>query len=113
MFARRDNDETVVVQGARVLGILAMLSSTSVNARKEFVNRDVNAAIYTKRCAVLKRIPEALARAHLVRQPLRLEEYMQNLELIAGGRSDERVRRLRVGVYVPIMVVNRCSLYRL
>jgi len=44
--ARRDNDELVVAQSARVQAILAKASSTPGNKRKEYVNRDINAAIH-------------------------------------------------------------------
>jgi hypothetical protein len=43
--ARQDNDELVVAQSARVQAILAKASSAPGNKRKDYVNRDINAAI--------------------------------------------------------------------
>jgi len=40
--------------GARVLAILALVSSTRGNKRMEFVTRGFNAAINIRRCVVLK-----------------------------------------------------------
>jgi len=48
VFVRRDNDANVVAQRVRVLAILALVRSTSGNAREESMNRDFNAAINTR-----------------------------------------------------------------
>jgi len=51
---------------AKVRGLLALVSTTT-NGKKcmEFVNRDFNAAIYRRRCAVLERRPPETTRADL------------------------------------------------
>jgi hypothetical protein len=46
-----------MAQRARVRGLFALMSSTSVSRRMDFVNRDLDAAIHTRRCAVLKTGP--------------------------------------------------------
>jgi hypothetical protein len=43
-FSLRKDDETLVPQSARVLGILALMRLTRGNTRVEFVNRDFHAA---------------------------------------------------------------------
>jgi len=48
VFVRRDNDANVVAQRVRVLAMLALVRSTSGNAREESMNRDFNAAINTR-----------------------------------------------------------------
>lgn len=55
MFAPRDDDDTVVVRRARVLAILALVSSSRYNKYKKFVNRDFVAAINSIRYVVLTR----------------------------------------------------------
>jgi hypothetical protein len=57
VFAQRDDDEIVVAYMARVLGIFALVSSVSVNARMEFVTQHFNDAIGIRRCMVLKTRP--------------------------------------------------------
>jgi hypothetical protein len=52
-LARRADDDTVVAHWARVLGILAILSTSGGKKRSEFVNRDVNAALNIRQCAML------------------------------------------------------------
>jgi hypothetical protein len=64
--ARRDDDETVVAQRARVLGILAKLRSARGNKRMVLVNRDFNAVINIRRWAVLKTRHEELTRSSFV-----------------------------------------------
>jgi len=66
VFTRRDDDETVVTQRARFPAILAVASSTSVNARVEFVHRDVSAAINIRRCVALKTRPKELERSNFL-----------------------------------------------
>jgi len=72
VFAGQDDDETLVTRRAQFLAILAMMSSTSGNSRKEFVSRDFNVAIIIRRCVVLKTRPDELQRSYFARQPLRL-----------------------------------------
>lgn len=66
MFTRRDDDETVVTQRARFPAILAVASLTSVNARVEFLHRDVSAAINIRRCVALKTRPKELERSNFL-----------------------------------------------
>jgi len=59
-FPRRDDDETVVTQRARVPGIVALVRSTSDNGRKESVNREFNVDISIRRFPVqLTRYPRS------------------------------------------------------
>jgi hypothetical protein len=51
----------------------------------EFVNRDFNATINIRRCAVLERRPPALTRENFVRQPLKVELYEKKLEEVIGA----------------------------
>jgi len=53
---------------AKVRGLLALVSTTSDGKKRmEFVNRDFNAAINIRRCAVLESRPPALTRENFVR----------------------------------------------
>jgi len=85
VFARRGVDETVVVRRARILGILALMGSRRGKKRMAFVN--FNAAINTRRCAVLKMRPAELTRANSVGEPLEVEMYQEKLKLIPVGES--------------------------
>jgi len=49
-----DDDETFMTLSVRVRGILTLMSFTSITACKEFPNREFNAAIQIRRCALLK-----------------------------------------------------------
>jgi hypothetical protein len=52
---------------AKVRGLLALVSTTSDGKKRmEFVNRDFNAAINIRRCAVLESRPPALTRENFV-----------------------------------------------
>jgi len=52
---------------ATVRGLLASVSSTSGGKKRmEFVNRDVNAAINIRRCAMLERRPPEWTRGYFV-----------------------------------------------
>jgi len=73
MLARRDDNETVLAQRARVRGLVASVSSGSGNARNEFVNRDFSAAMQSRRFAVLKMRLEELTPSNFMGQPLLLE----------------------------------------
>jgi len=87
VYARRNDDETMVAQRERVLGILTRMTSSILNARSELVNRDLNTAINTRRFSVLNTKPQELTRANFVEQPLILKICKEKLEPIAGGRS--------------------------
>jgi len=58
--------ESLVAQRARVLKLLAIVRSTSGTARKEIKNRDLNATINIRRCAVLKARSAELTRSNFV-----------------------------------------------
>jgi len=60
VFTPQDDNETVVAYRARVPGIPAKMSFTIAGKCREYVNREFNAAISTRRCAMLKNRPEAL-----------------------------------------------------
>jgi len=92
VFARQDDDETVLAQRASVRGLPAMLSSTSANACKTFVNRDLNGASHFRRYAVLNSRPEELRLSNFVGKPLRLEACQEELKPITSGRSKKRPR---------------------
>jgi len=66
----------------------------------DFVNRDFNAVINLRRCAVLeKRSPDS-TRGNFVGQPIKVELYEKTLEAVVSGRSIETGRRLYVGIGV-------------
>jgi len=80
---------------AKVRGLLASVSTTSDGTKRmEFVNRDFNAAINIRRCAVLETRPPALTRGNFVGQPLKVELHEKKLEAVVGGRSKKTGRRL-------------------
>jgi len=87
--------------GARVLEILALKNSTSLDKRMELVHRDFNAPIHIRMCAALKMRPEVLTRTNFVGQPLRLEVCKEKLKPMAGGHSKKTVRSLWVVIYLP------------
>lgn len=64
-----------------------MISSSSSNAHKEFVNRDFNASVNIKPCVALRKRPEDLTRAMFEKHPLMIEAYLDKLMLIAVSRS--------------------------
>jgi len=81
---------------AKVRGLLALLCTTNDGKKRtEFVNRDFNAAINIRRCAVLEKRPPELTRDNFIGQPLKVEIYETGLEAIVGGRSKRAGRRLR------------------
>jgi hypothetical protein len=61
------------------------------------VNRDFNAAINIKRCAVLEKRPPNWTRMNFIGQPLKVELYEKKLEAVVGGRSQKTGRRLHLG----------------
>jgi hypothetical protein len=103
--------EQEIAVRARGRGLLAFISSTSGGACKEFVNRDFNAAINIRRCAVPETRPEELTRSNFVTQPLRLQVYREKLKPIAEGRSKKTGRCLRDSRYtqIPPMAAKRSS----
>jgi len=62
----------------------------------EFLNRDFNAAINLRRCAVLETRPPELTRENFVGQPPKVELYEKKMESVVGGRSKKAGRRLHV-----------------
>jgi hypothetical protein len=86
--------ERQMVKKVRVRGILASVTSTSGKQRMEFVYRDVNAAICTRRCVVLNTSSEEMTRSHFAVQLARLEAYNRKLKPVAFRRSAEARRRL-------------------
>lgn len=83
-----------MVKKVRVRGILASVTSTSGKQRMEFVYRDVNAAICTRRCVVLNTSSEEMTRSNFAVQLARLEAYNRKLKPVAFRRSAEARRRL-------------------
>jgi len=80
-----------------VRGLLALVSTTSDGKKRmEFVNRDFNAAINVRRCAVLENRPPESTRVNFVGQPLKVELYEKKLEAVVGGRSKTAGRRLHI-----------------
>jgi len=59
----------------------------------EFVNRDFNAAISTRRHAVPETRPEELTQSNVLGQPLMPEFSKQKLKSITGGRSNVTGKR--------------------
>jgi hypothetical protein len=81
---------------AKVRGLLALVSTTNHGKKRmDFVNRDFNAAINIRRCAVLETRPPEWTRENFVGQPLKVELYKKKLKLVVGGRSKQTRRRLR------------------
>ena len=90
--------EQQVERGAKVRGLLALVSTTSDGKKcMEFVNRDSNAAINTRRCAVLETRPPDFTRGNFVEQPLKVVLCEKKLEAVFGGRPRKTWRRLHVG----------------
>jgi len=73
---------------AKVRGLLALVSTTNDGKKRmEFVYRAFNAAINTRRYAVLETRPPVLTRENFVRQPFKVKLYEKKLEAVVGGRS--------------------------
>jgi len=82
---------------AKVRGLLALLcTNKDGKKRMEFVNRDFNAAISIRRCAVVERRPPEWTRENFVAQSFKLELYEKKLEAVVGGLSKKAGRRLHV-----------------
>jgi len=82
---------------AKFRGLLALVSTTPNGTnRMEFVNRDFNAALNIRKCAVLETRPPEWTRGNFFGQPLQVELYEKKLEAAVGGRSKETGRRLHV-----------------
>jgi len=80
---------------AKVRGLLALVSTTNDSKKRmEFVNRDFNAAIDIRKCAVLEQRHPELTRGDFVGQPLKVELYEKKMEAVVGGRSKQTGRRL-------------------
>jgi len=66
---------------SKVRGLLALISRTSDGKKRMvFVNRDFNAAINIRKCAVLENRPPEWTRENLIGQHLKVELYEKNLE---------------------------------
>jgi len=64
---------------AKVRGLLALVSTTSDGKKRmEFVNRDFDAAINIRKCAVLETRPPESTRMNFIGQPSKLELYEKN-----------------------------------
>jgi len=82
---------------AKVRRLLALVSTTSDGKKRmEFVNRDFDAAINIRRCAVLETRAPEWTRENFNGQPLKVELYKKKLKLVVGGRSKQTRRRLHV-----------------
>jgi len=82
---------------AKVRGLLALVSTTNDGKKRmEFVNRDFDAAINIRRCAVLETRPPEWTRGSFVGQPLKFELYEKKVEAVVGGRSKKTGTRLHV-----------------
>jgi len=89
--------EAQMERRAKVRGLLALVSTTNDGKeRMEFVNRDFNAAIKIRRCAVLESRPPELPRENVIGQPPKVELFEKKLEAVAGGRSKKAGRRLHL-----------------
>jgi hypothetical protein len=84
--------EQKTAQRARVLAILAFMSSTSDNQHMEFSSRGFNTAINIRRCAVLKKRPAELMLAIFVGQPSSLEVCQVKLKptAVCGSTKPEK-----------------------
>jgi len=82
---------------SKVRGLLALVSTTSDGKKRmEFVNRDFNAAIHIRKCAVLEERPPDLTRENFIGQPLKVELYEKKLQAVVDARSEKTGRRLHV-----------------
>jgi len=72
-FARRDDNESTVAQRALVLRFLAVVTSTNRHKPKDFLSRELDAAVNVRRCVALKTRREELTQANFVGQPLRVD----------------------------------------
>jgi len=79
-----------------VRGLLASVSTINDKKRMEFVNRDFNAAINIRRCAVMETRPSESTRGNFVGQPLNVEPYETRLKAVVGARSRKTGRRLHI-----------------
>jgi hypothetical protein len=72
---------------AKVRGLLALVCTTNDGKKRtEFVNRDFNAAINIRRCAVLEKRPPDWTSANFAGQSLKVELY-EKKGSSSGGRS--------------------------
>jgi hypothetical protein len=82
---------------AKIRGLLALMNTTT-NGRKrmEFVNRDFNATINIRRCAVMDKRPPEMTREIFAGQHLKVRLYEKKMEPVVGGQSKNTGRRLHV-----------------
>jgi hypothetical protein len=82
---------------AKARGLLAPVSTTNDGKKRmEFVNRDFNAAINIRRCAVVEHRPPEWTRRCFVGQPPKVELYEKKFEAVEGGLSQKTARHLHV-----------------
>jgi len=82
---------------SKVRGLLALVSATNDGKKRmEFVNRDFNAAINIRKCAVMEHRPPEWTRVNFVGQPLKVELYEKKLEEVVGDPSRTTRSRLHV-----------------
>ena len=72
---------------AKVRALLPLVSTINGKKRMEFVNRDLNAAINVRRCAVLEKRPPESTRMNFIGQPRKVELYEKKLEAVVGDPS--------------------------
>jgi hypothetical protein len=107
MEKRRRSPEYIIKYGplteeqmerrAKVRGLLALVSTTNDGKKRmEFVNRDFNAAINIRKCAVMEKRPPEMTRENFHGQPLMVELHEKKLEAVEGGRSRKTGRPLHI-----------------
>jgi hypothetical protein len=94
VYDRRDDGGKKSTLSGPVLVIFGLVRPADCNARREFQNRYVNAAINTRRCAVLTTTTAEMRQANFVAQPLRLIVYKKKLKPMADGSSTKARRDL-------------------
>jgi hypothetical protein len=93
----RGPTEEQMERRARLRGWLALVSSTTNGEKRmEYVNRDFNAAINIRRCAVIERRPPELARENFVGQPFKVGLYEKQFEPVVSERYKKTGRRLLI-----------------
>jgi len=76
----RTADEGANGKKSQVRGLVALVSTTRNGTKQiEFVDRDFNAAINGRKCAVLEKRPPKWTRGIFIGQPLRVELYEKKI----------------------------------
>jgi len=82
---------------SKVRGLLALVSTTNDGKKRmEFVNRDFDAAINIRKCAVMENRPPEWTRVNFVGQSLKVELYEKKLEAVFGRLFKKTGRHLHV-----------------